>query len=100
MAINRPCRAGKGPWGSVAVVTQQPFRDELDAIDSLLKELTRRYKAGRQETAQLHSLVGAMEADYKKASRLLNEHEKMAKDKERARAKINDLLEKLNALRI
>ncbi|MEK7287746.1 MAG: hypothetical protein AAB091_04225 [Elusimicrobiota bacterium] len=76
------------------------FREEFDAVESLLRELAKRHKSAYQETSQLHSLVAAMESDYKKASRLLNEHEKMLKERERAKDKIGALLVKLEELRI
>lgn len=74
--------------------------ENLTKIATLVKELVKNYKNTKEENSQLHSLVAAMETDYKKAGRLLNEHEKLLKDRDRLKTKITELLEKFDKLRI
>ncbi|MBI2070075.1 MAG: hypothetical protein HYT79_05675 [Elusimicrobia bacterium] len=79
---------------------EQELIEDLDSSLSMLQELSKRHKAFREQNIQLNSLVAAMESDQKKASRLLNDFEKMQKDRERMREKITELLDRLERLRI
>ncbi|MBI4667881.1 MAG: hypothetical protein HY747_01650 [Elusimicrobia bacterium] len=74
--------------------------EEFDVSLKALKELVKEHKALRQDNAQLHSLVVAMESDHKKASHLINEHEKLGKDRDRVRQKIGEIIGKLDKLKI
>ncbi|MBI4064242.1 MAG: hypothetical protein HY401_08085 [Elusimicrobia bacterium] len=73
---------------------------EFDETLARLRDFAKRYKETREEGEKLQSLVAAIQADQKKALRLINEYEKMEKDREKVKEKTSQLLEKLERLRI
>lgn len=79
---------------------REELTESLNRLEILLKQLSKKYKDHSEENAQLHGLVSAMETDTKKAGRLINEHERAIREKERVREKIAELLEKFENLRI
>lgn len=73
---------------------------QLERLEILVGRASKQHRGALQENSQLHGLVTAMESDQKKASKLLNEHEKMLVDRERMRKRIAELLEQFEKLRI
>ena len=72
----------------------------FDQLESLVRDLAKQFRDIGLENKQLHGLVSAMEADNKKAVRLIMEHEKLLGARERAKEKISELIEKFDRLRI
>lgn len=78
----------------------EPLLEKIEEIGALVGELVKRHHAKAEENTQLNSLVAAMENDYKKARRLLADHEKVLRDRERLKEKITMILDKFEKLRV